>query len=253
MSAPKHTLRVLSYNIHKGFGAGSRRFLLDAMREAIEIVHADIVLLQEVQGEHTGHLSRIPGYPSAAQFEFLADRLWPHYAYGKNAVYQQGHHGNAILSKYPLTMHENLDVSTNRFERRGVLHAALKISHSSIPGIHVLCLHLNLFGGGKKRQLERLCERVSSRVPSDAPLIVGGDFNDWSGIATPLLRERLGLREAFLDVHGKHARTFPAVFPWLKLDRIYVRGMNPLLAECLTGKPWNGLSDHAAVFAEFGF
>src|SRR3989338_3836062 len=119
MSAPKHTLRVLSYNIHKGFSAGSRRFLLDAMREAIEIVHADIVLLQEVQGEHTGHLSRIPAYPSAAQFEFLADRLWPHYAYGKNAVYQHGHHGNAILSKYPILFHENIDVSTNRLESRG--------------------------------------------------------------------------------------------------------------------------------------
>ncbi len=37
-----------------------------------------------------------------SQFAFLADEIWPHFAYGKNAIYSAGHHGNAILSKHPI-------------------------------------------------------------------------------------------------------------------------------------------------------
>jgi len=35
------------------------------------------------------------------QHEFLAHESWLHHAYGKNSVYDSGHHGNAILSRYP--------------------------------------------------------------------------------------------------------------------------------------------------------
>lgn len=45
-------------------------------------------------------------------------------------------------------------------------------------------------------------------------------------------------------------RTFPAVFPWLRLDRIYQRGFAVRQARVLHGPPWRQLSDHAPVFAE---
>jgi hypothetical protein len=45
-------------------------------------------------------------------------------------------------------------------------------------------------------------------------------------------------------------RTFPAVFPWLRLDRIYQRGFSVRHASVLHGRPWTQLSDHAPLLAE---
>ncbi|MBC2768986.1 endonuclease/exonuclease/phosphatase family protein [Pusillimonas minor] len=45
-------------------------------------------------------------------------------------------------------------------------------------------------------------------------------------------------------------RTFPAVFPWFRLDRIYQRGFAVRTARVLHGKPWSQWSDHAPIFTE---
>jgi endonuclease/exonuclease/phosphatase family metal-dependent hydrolase len=244
---PKH-LKVLSYNIHKGFSTNNRKFVLHRIREAIRETHADLVLLQEVQGEHEEHRKRVSNWPLQTQFEFLADEIWPHFAYGKNAVYASGHHGNAILSKYPISFWENIDISTNRMESRGLLHSVIEV-----PGtgrVHVMCLHLGLFEADRVRQTTSLCDRIESHVPQDEPLLIAGDFNDWKTRVTARLHQRLQIDEVFLKLRGKHARTFPSWLPALRLDRIYYRGMKPRLADCLTGKPWNELSDHIALYTE---
>ncbi|HEX4924033.1 MAG TPA: endonuclease/exonuclease/phosphatase family protein [Bdellovibrionales bacterium] len=244
---PVH-LRILSYNIHKGFSA-RQQFTLEAMREAIELVHADLVLLQEVQGDHSEKKTKVKNWPSVSQFEFLADRLWPHYAYGKNSVYAKGHHGNAILSKYPISFSENVNISTNRFERRGMLHAILEVPELGTH-VHAICVHMDLLQAGRERQIQKLIERIHAVVPHDAPLIIGGDFNDWREKSSEALHTELGLEEVFQVRCGSHARTFPVWFPFLRLDRIYYRGVHVQDVQCLTGKPWNSLSDHAALFAD---
>ncbi len=242
-------LRVLSYNIHKGFDARNRDFVLDRMKSSIEEAHADVVLLQEVVGHHERHRSRIKAWPKNSQFEHLADRLWPHFAYGKNAVYKEGHHGNAILSKYPITFWENEDVSQNSLERRGLLHAAIQVPDTMAP-IHLICVHLGLLERHRAIQVDRICRRVAVMVPSGAPMILGGDFNDWRGKATPQLEERLGLREVFRETRGQHAKTFPSWYPLLRLDRLYYRGFQLASAELVKGNLWSGLSDHLPIVAE---
>src|SRR5262245_33783257 len=87
-------LRLLSYNIHKGFASQNRKFVLRQIKEAIQIIPADIVFLQEVLGHHSRHGRKIKGWPTISQFEYLAETIWPHFTYGKNAVYTYGHHGN---------------------------------------------------------------------------------------------------------------------------------------------------------------
>jgi endonuclease/exonuclease/phosphatase family metal-dependent hydrolase len=229
-------LKILSYNIHKGFSAGNLTFVLERMKASIREVDADLVFLQEVLG-HT------------AQFEYIADTIWPHFAYGRNAVYTSGHHGNAILSKYPIKSWENIDVSPSKLERRGILHAVI-----DMPGrkrnLHAICLHLGLFEADRKRQVEQLCARISRMVPPKSPLVVAGDFNDWRGSATGVLEGRLGMSEAFQKLHGESPRTFPIWMPVLRLDRIYLRGLTAKTALCLTSAPWNELSDHAAIYSE---
>lgn len=88
-------------------------------------------------------------------------------------------------------------------------------------------------------------------VPPKAPLLVAGDFNDWRRKATPLLQKEVGLKEAFLELQGTHAKTFPVWLPAFSLDRIYFRGMAIEKALCLKDAPWDKLSDHTALLGEF--
>ncbi len=100
------------------------------------------------------------------------------------------------------------------------------------------------------QQVSRLVERIHAVVPHDAPLIVAGDFNDWREKASEVLHEELGIDEVFVSRYGRHPKTFPVWFPFLRLDRIYARGLSIHEAQCLTGQPWSKLSDHAALFAD---
>ena len=246
------SIRILSFNIHKGFSTGNRRFVLRDMKAAFDQHSADLVFLQEVQGEHRRHRSRIREWPDASQFEFLADKTWPHTAYGKNAIYQDGHHGNAILSRYPFLAWENVDISSSRLERRGILHGLIRLESKkgSEQRVHLLCVHLSLFEADRRKQLHVLGKRIRELVPLHEALILAGDFNDWRESATPILQQEAGLKEAFFSLHGHHARTFPSFLPALKLDRIYYRGLHCRTARTLNEYPWNGLSDHLGLEIE---
>lgn len=241
-------LRVFSYNIHKGF-SGGKTFTLHQMRGELHDLQPDLLFLQEVLGHHRGYRTRIPNWPDVPQSEFLAHGLWPHYAYGKNAVYTKGHHGNAILSKYPILYYENIDISYNQLEQRGLLHTVIRLSEH-LPLLHAICLHLNLLEKDRMLQLQVLANRIKNTVPAGDLLIIAGDFNDWRVRATTLLHTQLEVREVFQTLHGRHARTFPSAFPRLPLDRIYYRGFAPVSAKCLRHHPWNFLSDHAAIEAD---
>lgn len=244
----KH-LRILSYNIHKGFTSGNRRFVLQNIRDAIRRVHADMVFLQEVLGEHEVHRRKYKEWPASSQFEFLAEELWPHFAYGKNAVYNAGHHGNAILSKHPIVSWENIDVSNSVLERRGLLHATVELPDHE-HHVHAICVHLGLREADRAIQARRITERIRSHIPDKHPVIIAGDFNDWRGKLGHALTADLELREVFHELRGKHARTFPSWLPVMKLDRVYYRGLEAKDCETLVGAPWRELSDHAALYVE---
>lgn len=240
-------VNVLTLNCHMGFDLLGRRFVLHELRDAVRSVSADVVFLQEVMGEHQLHARRHAGWPDAPQYEFLADSIWSHSAYGRNAVYPHGHHGNALLSKYAIRSHRNCDVSVQGHEQRGLLHCQLAVDDGPHP-LHAICVHLGLRESHRRRQLELLCAVVEDSVPRDAPLVVAGDFNDWRAKGHPIV-ERCGLREAFLDATGRLARTFPARWPLMPVDRIYVRNATASATQVLTTHPWTHLSDHAPLRA----
>ena len=243
------TVRVLTVNTHKGFAAWNRRFVLPELREAVRQVNADIVFLQEVQGVHELHSTRIAHWPPSPHYEFLADEIWPQFAYGRNAVYPSGHHGNAVLSKYPIVEHTNHDVSVGPQEARGLLHCTIRVPGKGIE-LHAICAHLGLAEAHRQRQLELLCHIVATEVPAHAPLVVAGDFNDWRDRAHRVLDRCSGLHEIFVGAEGRAARTFPARFPMLRLDRIYVRNARATRPFALGRHPWSRLSDHAPLAAE---
>lgn len=242
------SFKLLTLNTHKGFDSFNRRFVLHELREAVRGESADIVFLQEVLGSHDTHAVRVAGWPTTSQYEFLADSIWQDFAYGKNAVYTEGHHGNALLSKFPIVRYENHDVSVGTHEQRGLLHCVLRVPGHALD-VHAVCVHLGLREAHRRQQLDQLCELVSHEVPADAPLFVAGDFNDWRLRANRQLQD-CGLREAFMQVRGRLARSFPVRWPLLKLDRIYYRNARLADPQVLSTLPWSRLSDHAALTAE---
>ncbi len=242
------TLKILTVNTHKGFTAFNRRFILHELRDAIRATHADIVFLQEVQGAHHNHAVRLARWPAVSQYEFLADSIWKDFAYGRNAVYPHGHHGNALLSKFPITSYDNLDISQGKHEKRGMLHCILHAP--GIGDIHAVCVHLGLHERHRSKQLATLCRLIHDEIPHDAPLVVAGDFNDWRLCGHQTLTSDCGLKEVHNELHGRTARTFPARFPILRLDRIYVRGIASFGPVALAARPWMHLSDHAPLAAE---
>jgi endonuclease/exonuclease/phosphatase family metal-dependent hydrolase len=240
-------ITVLTVNLHKGFGPLNRRFILPELRQAVREVSADIVFLQEVIGEHELHAEHVSGWPDSPHYEFLADTLWNDFAYGRNAVYPEGHHGNAVLSKFPITRYENHDVSIKGPERRGLLHCVMQLPGDR-PDLHAVCVHLGLDEAQRQHQIDQLCGLIDG-LPDDAPLLVAGDFNDWRLRGHKRLNGCAGLNEVFVQSGGKALKTFPARWPLLKLDRIYVKnaGHQPVW---LPRRPWSHLSDHVPLAAE---
>jgi endonuclease/exonuclease/phosphatase family metal-dependent hydrolase len=265
-------LRVVSYNIHKGRSPLGTRHSLHELCVGLEGLKPDLVFLQEVQGRNERR-RRV----SDAQHMSLAKALHMGVCYGRNAIRPQTDHGNALLSHFPILYHENQDISDHRLEQRGLLHACLRIEGCEV---HCFVVHLGLFAGSRIRQIQALVDRIDQWVPAGAPMVIAGDFNDWADRLAPLFVQRLGVYEVFshLGTPGPNAvtrlpkvfyhlrtrrlmrankvyvapppRTFPAIFPWLRLDRIYQRGFVVRSARVLHGRPWVKLSDHAPLLAE---
>lgn len=283
-------VRIVSYNIHKGMSALGKRESVQELRLGLHGLRADLAFLQEVQGrnDRSGTLHE--------QHEMLAAALRLEAAYGRNAVYRHSDHGNALLSRFPILSHQNQDISDHRMEQRGLLHARVGIGGHEV---HCFVVHLGLFAGSRSRQVGALVSRIEEVVPPSAPILIAGDFNDWTNVLSDILVERLGLHEVFATaprgnnvelprlrdsvrmlgrvLRGGEAspwrlrpgfqgppklglgnelmaprppRTFPAIFPWLRLDRIYQRGFSVRQASVLYGRPWTRLSDHAPLLAE---
>src|SRR5690606_11531917 len=196
----------------------------------------------------TRHSARHANWPDNPQYEFLADTIWPQFAYGRNAVYPHGDHGNAVLTKFNILRHENRDVSIGPPEKRGLLHCVLALPGRRTP-LHTICVHLGLRESHRARQLDLMCRMIEDEVPPDAPLLVAGDFNDWRERAHDVLQTRVGMADVFAQQEGRAPRTFPARCPMLRLDRIYTRNVRVSAARALTGRPWSHLSDHAPLVA----
>ncbi len=238
------TLRVATYNIHKGVqGIGPvRRLEIHNLGHAVEQLDADIVCLQEVRKLHRREERYFTRWPELPQAEFLCPEGYEA-VYQTNAKTKHGEHGNAMLSRWPVVSHGHEDMSDHRFEQRGLLHVQV---HAFKRTIHVIVLHLGLIPGSRVRQIEQLGLFMEREIPKRAPLVVAGDFNDWGSKLRPAMNQ-LGLH----DFVGERANTYPSRLPLAQLDFVYARGMKPLGLQIPKGRIWGQMSDHLPLIAEF--
>jgi endonuclease/exonuclease/phosphatase family metal-dependent hydrolase len=248
--AARAPIRVATYNIHKGvirdlFGL-RRVSSVHELRARLHEIDADLIFLQEVQGQNDRLAHRFEQWPVEPQDQFLARsptlRHTFETAYGRNASYLHGHHGNALLSRFPIVRRENRDFSDHALEKRGVLHCVVRVAGRNV---HCFVTHFGLLARSRERQADALVDWIMREVPQRAPLLIAGDFNDWRDRLTRRFVESLQV----VEVMGA-ARTFPALVPWLKMDRIYQRGFDLRSADVLRGPAWARLSDHAPLVAD---
>ena len=210
-------MRLLTWNLHAGHRGR-------ATAQAAAIAGFDLALLQEV----------VVGPDHAA----VLAASWPHLAFARaRGRLGGGALGNLLLARRPIATWTGHDLSNHPLERRVGLHA-------EIDGLHLVTVHLDLSGLGRRLQLARLL----ALMPTSGPLVLAGDCNDWSLELDRLLQSH-GLVEAHRAMHGRVARTWPARAPLLGLDRIYVRGVAVHDAGRL---PAAGSSDHHGVWADLG-
>jgi endonuclease/exonuclease/phosphatase family metal-dependent hydrolase len=158
------TLRVATYNIHKGVrGLGPRKRLeIHNLGLAVEALDADLVFLQEVRLFHTREARRFDrtsfGWPAQGQAEFLAPGGYE-VAYRTNAVTRFGEHGNALLSRWPMGDVGHHDVSDHRFEQRGLLHVPVVWNGDTV---HAVVVHFGLAHRSRVRQVQRLADFIQA-------------------------------------------------------------------------------------------
>jgi endonuclease/exonuclease/phosphatase family metal-dependent hydrolase len=245
------TLRVATYNIHKGVrGIGPRKRLeIHNLGLAVEALDADLVFLQEVRLFHTREARRFDrtsfGWPAQGQAEFLAPEGYE-VAYRSNAVTRHGEHGNALLSRWPMGDVGHHDVSDHRFEQRGMLHVPVFWNGS---WVHAIVVHFGLVHASRVRQVQRLAHFIGSQVPPGEMLVVAGDFNDWGERLDAPMAE-LGLTRASAAEGAPAARTFPSLAPVFALDRFYLRGLRCRTTLVPRGLTWARMSDHLPLVAE---
>ena len=137
----------------------------------------------------------------------------------------------------------------HRLERRGLLHCEV-----DIPGwsqrLHTINVHLGLLKVWRQKQLDALIARIERLVPHDAPVIIAGDFNDWTRRASRYLIRSLDVLEVFETYGHGPARSFPASAA-AAASRPHLRARLP--REACTRSSRSGLGAHLRSRRAFGF
>ena len=198
-------------------------------------------------GEDARHARRHGTWPAVGQHAFLCHEDC-HHVYGMNAVHQHGHHGNAIVSRYPIPAWENIDISHHPFESRGLLHTEIEV-----PGwkekLHCINVHLGLLARSRRFQLEWLCDRIREAVPDGEPLVVAGDFNDWQRKASNVLGRELRLLRGFRAPRARMRAASRRACRCCTWTGSTCAASRSKACRSWSGAPWARLSDHVALAA----
>lgn len=241
MRSTTSRLRVVTYNIHKCRGMDQR---VDPGRivDVLQTIDADVVALQEVVSIESRNRHE-------DQARFIAEGLGFHVAFGHTRWLKGGRYGNLVLTRFPIHVSRNYDLTAGRRERRGCLRVDIQLDATTL---HVFNLHLGTGYIERRRQARRLWnEQIFAKEEVKGPRIVLGDFNEWTrGSVSQLLNSLF--EGANLRRHLNRSRTYPGFLPFLHLDHIY---FDPALRlEKLTlRRDWTAIvaSDHLPLVADF--
>lgn len=227
-------LKILSYNIHGCIGRGGKADP-DAVLDVIRNADADVVALQEVHDEDDVDRSFLNALGRLGYDAVL---------HGPTMRKEGGHYGNVLMTRHPVLEEERIDLSYGKREPRGAIRARIMLAGT---GVEILATHLGLGLRERRAQMGILAGKLTDwgKESEDVVRIGMGDFNEWipGGRTRRLLHRLFG--------HSPRVATFPAVFPLLALDRIFVRPRTALAeVRAYREAPADRASDHLPLLAE---
>ncbi len=201
-------VRLATYNVHRCIGRDGRRDpgrVMEVLRE----LDADVVALQELQWEAEAALHLLDQFAHRLDYKPIA---------GPTLLHEQGHYGNALLTRLPAQSVHLLDLTVDSHEPRGAIEMVVETPDSTV---RLVATHLGLRPRERRTQLRKLLGRLDQGPPQ--PTILMGDINEWFIWGRPLrwLHAWFGEPPA--------PATFPAGVPLFALDRIWVRPRERLL------------------------
>ena len=223
-------LRIASYNIQKAIGADYRRRPSRTIRVLNEM-NADVVVLQEADRRFGARAAALPPELIRRETDLVPADL---------AVrpLSLGWHGNAVLVRRGVRVLKTKRLTLPYFEPRGAVEVVVELDQGPLV---VIGAHLALTTRWRRRQAEQLAEFAER---ADLPMILCGDLNEWPSAGQGLEP----LRAAFTE----HApgRTFPAIRPVARLDRLYHCGGLRVRARVHDTPLARSASDHLPILAD---
>jgi len=228
------TLKILSYNIHGCVGRGGKEDA-EPILQVIRNAKADVVALQEVQDEDDVDRSFLNSLGGLGYASVL---------HGPTMRKAGGHYGNVLMTRHPVIEEEKIDLSYKQREPRGAIRARIEVGGMRVE---ILATHLGLGIRERRTQLEILAKVLPDwgGEAEDVVRIGLGDFNEWipGGRTLRLLHGLFG--------YSPKVATFPAGFPIIPLDRIFVRPRAALVeVRAYRDLPADRASDHLPLLAE---
>ena len=231
-AAVPHTIRVATYNVHACVGTDGRHDP-DRVATVINELEADVVALQEFT------------YPASVAIDTRTPVVLTtldRYECALGPTRQNTTHcfGNALLTRHPIVEIHRIDLSMERREPRGAIAATINVGGATL---HVLAAHLGLRVHERRFQVRQILEYLDS--VRSTQVVVLGDFNDWlpGRSVVHVLDHRLG--------RPPRPRSFPAFWPLVPLDRIWVQPRTALKRITVHATPLARLaSDHFPVVAD---
>ncbi len=235
-------IRLVSYNVHKGVGT-DRRIGLERIAEVVKHYDPHIVCLQEVIWAPVAEGHR-------TQPQALADAIGlPHSVIALNCHRKRGTYGNMTLSKFPIELHENLDVTLSFMKPRGVLYTQIRLPRAPL---HLFNAHLGLTAFERLRQMRDLVDDTPRVAPPGEAVVYAGDMNDWGHKLYCTVLHTAGFRCAIGDADDPGHATFPSWYPVGALDKVFVRGaVHSVHAHPSRLALARIASDHLPVIADF--
>jgi endonuclease/exonuclease/phosphatase family metal-dependent hydrolase len=241
-NAPK--LRVATYNV-RGCRGTDRRRSEARIAEVIAELSADIVGLQELD------LSR-PRSGGVDQTGLIAEQLGWHFYFHPAMRTGDEHYGDAVLSRYPLTLRRTCDLpGPAPFYCRETRVAISMDVETPLGVVHVINTHFGLGRSERLLQAQLLNDEWVGENPADTPLILLGDFNSLPGSRTHRALT-LHLRDVRKLIEpARPFRTFPTAFPSFAVDHIFINfALHPVKLEVHRSPLARVASDHYPLVCE---
>ena len=209
-------LRIMSYNVH-GCKGMDNRILTDRIVRVIARDDPDVVCLQELDA------GRLRSF-GIDQAQRIAGRLGMSFQFHAASHYKDEQYGNAILSRYPMSLIKN-DVLPKLWDKRvlesrGAIWVMVDYQGTKI---NIINTHLSLWPPEQHLQIKTLLGNDWLGHPDcSGPVILCGDLNTAPhSFVYKEICKRLKDSQLMLAGH-KPSKTWFAGFPLRRIDHIFV-------------------------------